>query len=93
VRSIIQISTVSSGFFALCDDGTVWGLTANHPNWVRLPDIPQDPVPEERENPVWRWECMVSVAGCSPEGCYSQLSRLMLLADRSYLPVPCRGTP
>jgi hypothetical protein len=56
VRSIIQISTASSGFFALCDDGTVWGLTANHPNWVRLPDIPQDPVPEERENPVWSWE-------------------------------------
>jgi hypothetical protein len=29
-------------------------LTPNHPNWVRLPDIPQDPVPEEREDPVWR---------------------------------------
>jgi hypothetical protein len=53
---MIQISTATSGFFALCDDGTVWGLTPNHPNWVRLPDIPQDPPPDERENPVWHWE-------------------------------------
>jgi len=52
VRRIIQISTASSGFFVLCDDGTVWGLTANHPGWMRLPDIPQDPVPEERETAV-----------------------------------------
>jgi hypothetical protein len=56
VRKIIQISTASSGLFALCDDGTVWGFTANHPGWMRVPDIPQDPPPEERENPVWRWE-------------------------------------
>jgi hypothetical protein len=56
VRRIIQISTASSGLFALCDDGTVWGFTANHPCWMRVPDIPQDPPPEERENPVWRWE-------------------------------------
>ena len=56
MRRIIQISTASSGFFALCDDGTVWGFRANHPGWVRLPDIPQEPTPEERENPVWRWE-------------------------------------
>ena len=35
--TIIQISTTSSGFFTLCDDGTVWGLTANHPSWMRLP--------------------------------------------------------
>ena len=56
VRKIIQISTAPSGLFALCDDGTVWGFTANHPGWMRVPDIPQDPPPEERENPVWRWE-------------------------------------
>ena len=56
MRKIIQISTAPSGLFALCDDGTVWGFTANHPGWMRVPDIPQDPPPEERENPVWRWE-------------------------------------
>ena len=33
----MQISTTSSGFLALCDDGTIWGFTATHPGWVRSP--------------------------------------------------------
>jgi hypothetical protein len=54
VRRIIQINTTSGGLFALCDDGTIWGFSTNHTGWMRVPDIPQDSSPEERENPVWR---------------------------------------
>ena len=56
MRKIIQISTASSGLFALCDDGTVWGFTANHPGWMRVPTSRRIHRLEERENPVWRWE-------------------------------------
>ncbi|POY47463.1 hypothetical protein [Avibacterium paragallinarum] len=50
MRKIIQISSNSNSkiingetLYALCDDGSIWGLTAALDcGWVRLPDIPQD---------------------------------------------------
>lgn len=49
-RKIIQISigshSVSDTVFALCNDGTVWGIQTklSYPKWEKLPAIPQ---PEE----------------------------------------------
>ncbi|WP_410685703.1 hypothetical protein [Avibacterium paragallinarum] len=50
MRKIIQICSNSTGpygsnesLFALCDDGSVWGLSeALDCRWIRVPDVPQD---------------------------------------------------
>ena len=47
MRKIVQIqaSTIPSGasaVWALCDDGTLWGLSSANDVWVRLTAIPQD---------------------------------------------------
>ena len=47
-RRIVQIAATSAaygdGVYAICDDGSTWGLSVAERNkqWFRLPDIPQD---------------------------------------------------
>ena len=48
MRKIIQIAHAMSderGFsiVALCDDGSIWEIDAQHRTWERTQDIPQDP--------------------------------------------------
>lgn len=56
VRKIIQISesVVPETQFhqlvwsltALCDDGTLWNKSAIKDDWVQIPNVPQDKIPE-----------------------------------------------
>jgi len=59
-RKIIQISAVENAsgntdtLTALCNDGSVWRSWSNErtkcsQEWYRLPDIPQDVVPEDTD--------------------------------------------
>lgn len=58
-RKIIQISAtpdvVVPGDFweggkviALCNDGTVWCLEMTSDKWIRLPNVPQGPISEDK---------------------------------------------
>lgn len=53
-RKVISIA-ISDGtpanqtLVALCDDGTIWSkpVRSDQPDWIRIPDIPQDFEPAE----------------------------------------------
>ena len=41
-RRVVQLAVNHSALYALCSDGTVWGMSDSEPKWFLVPAIPQD---------------------------------------------------
>lgn len=44
-RKVVQTTATSETLYALCDDGTIWGIFSLEKGWKPVPPIPQGEVP------------------------------------------------
>lgn len=52
-----QVVSSNTELTALCDDGSVWTLSDTlKSEWVRVPDIPQDPLTDAEERLLRNWK-------------------------------------
>lgn len=51
-----QVASADTELVALCDDGSVWTLFDTlKSEWLRVPDIPQDPLTDAEERLLRNW--------------------------------------
>lgn len=71
-----QVMSADTELVALCDDGSVWTLFDTlKSEWVRAPDIPQDPLTDAEERLLRTW---------TPNQLQGELSRAVGMSMEEY---------